>query len=137
MVPRQVYKRFKQLPDLIFCGLKNGPGCRKQVRKKEQHQWSIERPKLDKARRLRGIYFIDPEDGGFKETIQNAREKLEILMEAAMPCKMRTKKRSNKSRVTDDEIHGSNELQKTKHACIVEAHESTRKGFGTYSTRRS
>ena len=44
-----------------------------------------------------------------------------------MPFEMRTKKRSNKSRVTDDETKSSNKIQKTKHACIVEAHESTRK----------
>ena len=58
-------------------------------------------------------------------------EKLEIPMEAAMPCKLRTTKRPNNLpnmwRETDDETKGSNNVQKTKHACIVEAHESTRK----------
>ena len=43
-----------------------------------------------------------------------------------MHCKLRTKKRPNKSRETDDETKGSNEIQKTEHACIVMAHESTR-----------
>ena len=38
---------------------------------------SHEKPKLDNARKLRGIYFIDPEDKEFKETIKNARKKLE------------------------------------------------------------
>ena len=33
-------------------------------------KWSHEKPKLDNARRLRGIYFIDPEDKEFKETIK-------------------------------------------------------------------
>ena len=47
-------------------------------------------------------------------------------MKAAMLCKLRTKKRSNKSRVTDDGIQGSNKIQNTKHACIMEAHETTR-----------
>ena len=76
-------------------------------------------PKLDSARKLRGIYFTDPEDGELKETIQNARKK---LVEAAMPCKMGTQKRSHKSRVTDDETKGSNKIQNTRHACIVEDH---------------
>ena len=31
--------------------------------KKEKQEWANEKPKLDNARRLRGIYFIDPEDG--------------------------------------------------------------------------
>ena len=48
-------------------------------------------------------------------------------MEAAMPCKMGTKKRSSKPRVTDDETKGSNKIHKTVRPCIVEAQESTRK----------
>ena len=47
---------------------------------KEKQKWSHEKPKLDNARRLRGIYFIDPEDKEFKETIRNARKKLETPM---------------------------------------------------------
>ena len=53
---------------------------------KERHIWSDEKPKLDNARRLRGIYFVDPEDKEFKETM-NARKKLEMPMAPAMPCK--------------------------------------------------
>ena len=37
------------------------------------------------------IYFTDPEDGERKET-KNARKKLKVSMEAAMPCKMGTKR---------------------------------------------
>ena len=32
------------------------------------------KPKLDNARRLRGIYFIDPEDKDLTETDKNARK---------------------------------------------------------------
>ena len=42
---------------------------------------------LDDARRLRIICFIDPEDKEFKETIKNARKKLETPVAPAMPCK--------------------------------------------------
>ena len=52
---------------------------------KERQKWSHEKPKLDNARRLRGIYFIDPEDKEFNETIENARKKLETPMAPAMP----------------------------------------------------
>ena len=41
---------------------------------------------LDNARKLRGIYIIDPEDKEFKETIKNARKKLETPVAPAMPC---------------------------------------------------
>ena len=43
---------------------------------------------LENARKLRGIYFIDPEDKEFKETIKNARKKLETSVAPAMPCKI-------------------------------------------------
>ena len=46
-----------------------------------------EKPKLENARRMRGIYFIDLEAEEYKETTKNARKKLEVQMKAAMPCK--------------------------------------------------
>ena len=42
---------------------------------KEKHKWSNEKPKLDIARRSRGIYFIDPEDMEFKEIIKKKNKK--------------------------------------------------------------
>ena len=38
--------------------------------------------RLENARKLRGIFFIDTEDLEFKETIKNARKKLETPLEA-------------------------------------------------------
>ena len=46
-------------------------------KREEKQKWAIEKPKLDNARRLRGIHFH----------LKNARRKLEIPMPAAMPCK--------------------------------------------------
>ena len=39
---------------------------------KERQKWSNEKPKLDNARRLRGIYLIDLDDKEFIETIWKA-----------------------------------------------------------------
>ena len=55
---------------------------------KEKQKWSHEKPHLDNARQLQGIYFIDPEDKEFKETIKNARKKLETPVAPAMPRKI-------------------------------------------------
>ena len=54
------------------------------AKRKEKQKWAIQKPKLDNARRLRGIYFIDPDDEEFKCMMKNARRKLEIPMPAAM-----------------------------------------------------
>ena len=50
--------------------------------------------------------------------------KLNISMEAIMPLKLKTATSSFRHRTTESE---TNKIQETKHACIVEAHESTRK----------
>ena len=84
-----------------------------------KHKWAVEKPKLDNARRLRGIYFIDPEDKEVKETIRNARKKLETPMAPAMPIKTRKKSKHGETRSKTDDF-------KSKFACILEASESTR-----------
>ena len=43
------------------------------AQRKEKQVWAIEKPKLDNARRLRGIHFIDPDDVEFKETIERKK----------------------------------------------------------------
>ena len=50
---------------------------------------------LDNARKLRGIYFIDPEDTEFIETIKNARKKLETSVAPAVHCKIRKNNNSS------------------------------------------
>ena len=90
----------------------------KNAKLKEMYLRAIEKPKLDNARRLRGIYFIDPVDKEFKETIKNARRNWKP-MAPAMPCKIC--KKSNHG----ETFSKTNEF-KSKFACILEASESTR-----------
>ena len=77
-----------------------------------------EKPKLDYARRLRGIYFVDPENREFKEIIKNARSKLETPMAPAVPCKTCKKNKHGETRSKTNDF-------KSKFACILEAGEST------------
>ena len=58
------------------------------AKKKGKQRWAIEKPKLDNARQLRGIFFIEPNDEEFKLTMKAARRKLEVQMPAAMPFKI-------------------------------------------------
>ena len=83
---------------------------------KAKRKWAIEKPKLDNARRLRGIFFIEPEDEEFKHTMENACRKLEIPMSAAMLCRTSVNCRGETCRRIGN--------SKTKYACIVDADES-------------
>ena len=88
------------------------------AKKKAKQRWTIEKPKLDNARQMRGIFFIEPNDEEFKLTINAARRKLEVSMPAAMPCKIPIK--------CSGETHRNIVKRKTRFACNVDADESTR-----------
>ena len=98
----------------------------KHAKLKEKQKWSNEKIHLENARKLRGIYFIDPEDKEFKETIKNARKKLETSEAPAMPCK------NLKNCGSDGSIRGH------QHVCPVNCHAQLRfeveKGFHVNSS---
>ena len=114
---RLTRKQLTSRPDHLWPELWKSMG--KNAKLKEKQKWSEEKLHLENARKLRGIYFIDPEDKEFKETIKNARKKLETLVAPAMPCKIMKNCES-----------GVSDKNKTKLACILEANESTRMRMG-------
>ena len=118
---RLIRKQLTSRPDHSWPELWTKLGRNAQL--KEKQKWSQEKPKLDNARILRGFYFIDPEDKEVRETIKNARKKLETPMAPAMPCKI---SKNNQNCGNGDE---SNKI-KSKLACILEASESTRLRMG-------
>ena len=92
----------------------------KNAKLKEKQKWSNEKLHLENAQKLRGIYFIDPEDKEFKETIKKARKKLETSIAPAVPCKIMKKNCGS----------GASNIIKTGIACILKAGESTRLRMG-------
>ena len=118
---RLTRRQLTSRPDPLWPELWTKLGRNAQL--KEKQKWSNEKHHLENARKLRGIYFIDPEDKEFKETIKNVRKKLETSVAPAMPCK--TSKNSQHV-VTSGK---SNEI-KSKLVCILEASESTRLRMG-------
>ena len=114
---RLTRKQLTSRPDHLWPELWKSMG--KNAKLKEKQKWSEEQLHLEHARKLRGIYFIDPEDTEFKETIKNARKKLETSVAPAMPCKIAKNCGSG----------ASNKIQ-TKLACILEADDSTRMSMG-------
>ena len=114
---RLTRKQLTSRPDHLWPELWKSMG--KHAKLKEKQKWSEEKLHLENARKLRGIFFVDPEDTEFKETIKNARKKLETSVAPAMPCKIAKNCGS-----------GASNKIKTKLACILEADESTRMCMG-------
>ena len=69
--------------DLQASGQRCGNICLMQREAKRSKNEPSRNQSSTNARRLRGIYFIDPEDGEFKDIMNNARRKLEIPMPGA------------------------------------------------------
>ena len=118
MVTRGPGRRLTQIqatsrPDYLW--LEVWSNMSKAAQRKEKKYWAIQKPKLDNACQLRGIYQIDPDDMEFKNTMNNARKKLEVPLESAMPCKIVN--RHGETRSTQNNSH------KTRYACIIEAHD--------------
>ena len=52
----------------------------KQSQSEEGRQWDTDKPKLDAARRLRGIYYIDSDKRNLTTSLKNATRKWETRM---------------------------------------------------------
>ena len=82
---RQTRKQTSSRPDNVW------PDMWKHVSDvSKRKEWAIEKPKLENARRLRGNFFVDPDDEELKRMMKNARGKLEIQITAAMPCRLQS-----------------------------------------------
>ena len=103
---REIDKDSNKLPDQIMYGLKFGRKLVKPLRIERNRTGQKERSKLDNARKMKGIYIIDPDDEEHKEILNNAKRKLEKPMAPAELC-----------------IRG---VFQNMYSCIVESHESTR-----------
>ena len=99
---RLTRKQLISRPDHLWPELWEKMG--KNAKLKEKQKWSHEKLHLDNVRKLRGIYFIDPEDKEFKETIKNACKKLETPMVLAMSCKTSKKGKHGATRGKSNEI---------------------------------
>ena len=100
-----------------------------QQRRKQNKNVLSRNQKLDDARQLREIFFIDPNDEEFKLTMKAARRKLEVPMPAAMPCKIPIK--------SSGETHRSIGKRKTEYACVVDADEKHKTKARRSSTQTS
>ena len=97
--PGNGLQQSKQPQEPNISGQKFRTECQRQLNEKKKQQRAIEKPKLDNARKLRGVCFIDLDEKEFKETMTKRAENLESLMEAAMLCKLEACMHPRSSRV--------------------------------------
>ena len=71
---RLTRKQLTSRPDHLWPELWKSMG--KHAKLKEKQKWSEEKIHLENARKLRGIYFIEPEDKEFKETIKECSQEI-------------------------------------------------------------
>ena len=69
-------------PDYVWPEVRTKIG--KAAQNREKQEWAKEKPKLGNARKLRGIYFIDPDDKEYSKFIKNARKNWKDLWH--QPC---------------------------------------------------
>ena len=74
MVWEAAYTKFKQLPDLIICGLKFGPICQKKLKQRKSFKEVSKKTKLDNAQKRRGICFIEPDGGGSRKAVDKRED---------------------------------------------------------------
>ena len=70
---REATDKKKKPPGQTLCGQIFGKKCRKR-RNAKKEKMSCRKPKLDNARRLRGIYFLGPKDEEFKDIMKTLVE---------------------------------------------------------------
>ena len=116
--PGEDWRGNKRPQDPTMCGQICGSICLMHRNAKKSKHRPSRSPKLENARRLRDMFFIELDDEYFKRKMKNASRKLDIPMPAAMPCWLQPHQHR--------ETCGTVGQQKTKYACVVEAFESKR-----------
>ena len=133
VVQGAAYKNSSNYHTWLFVAWTMVPHVKGSSQKKKKHRWAIGKPKLDIPWKLRGIYFIDPEDGEFKVTIKNTQGRSwryqwrRLCLVSWGHRNVRTCPRGNRRRNQTVPTKS----KKTKHACIVEADEFKGKRLGS------
>ena len=115
-----------------------GPVFQKQVNERKSNKRRTRETEARQCEKVeRHPFYCSWKIRSSRKPSKKSRKRLELPMEAVVSCKLKTKKRPNKLQVTDSETTESNKLQKTKHACMVQAHASTRKSSERNLSKRS
>ena len=116
--PKSGWHKIKQHQDPITCGQKSCQEGQKLLNGEKKAALGYRETEARQCAKVdRHIFHRSGWHIQFQETMEKRAS--ELPMESAMPCKKKNYQRS--------ETFGEYDNRKSKHACIVEAHESTRK----------
>ena len=117
MVREETRKQTASRPDNVWPNMWR---CMSDApKKKAKQRWAIEKPKLENARQLTGIFFIEPNDEEFTQTHSESRSwKVGSSNDSSYALQSTDK----------EQWRNSNNIwkRKTKYACVVDVDESTR-----------
>ena len=85
----------------------------------------MEKPKLDNARKLRGIFFFDPDYEEYEEITEERKKNWKL--QKRRPCLVRLGSESAQGCHGKLSIGSADINSKTKYACVVEAHVATKR----------
>ena len=111
-----------------MCGLKYGPKLEKPLTGEKSKNGQTRSQNSTMLEGCKAFTSSIRKIGNTNNRSTNARRKLEVPMDAAMPCKKGTKKHFPFQEAEAKSCESS-KIPKTKHACIVEPHESTRQSL--------
>ena len=113
----------KRHPDQIIYGQNSGEECQRTLSCGRRRNGQLKNQSSIMLEDYEWIYFIDPEDKEFKNTIREMPEKMETPLTRAMPCK--TCKKSE-----NGETRGKSNDFKFKFACILEIQWIHKNAYG-------
>ena len=130
------WQKFRRLPDQIFVLPEEWTKIGKAIHKREKQDWEKENQKLDNARKLRGLYSIDPDDREYSEILKKHKKKNK-KDPWHQPC--HAKDGSSQNHESDAEQWQSKGFQNNV-GCTVEfssIHKAASGMFSTHKTWRS
>ena len=98
----------------------------KAAQNREKQEWAKEKPKFDNVRKLRGIYFIDPDDKEYSFVFQkkNERRKTEKTCGSSHALQARDKQHSSIVKENVEQKNGHEKEFKIMYGCMVESREA-------------
>ena len=130
------WQKFRRLPDQIFIWPEEWTKIGKAIHNREKQDWAKEKQTLDNARKLRGLYFIDPDGREYSEILKKHKKNIRKTHGTSHAMQRMVHLRITKVMQSNDKAKDF----KTMYGCTVEfssIHKATSGMLSTHKTWRS